>query len=548
MSGRRGTGPRGRRGGTLAAAAAALVLASCTSGGGTGGGGGGSGNGPGADPEPSLTAAPATPGAVVGGGDGPPEEGWFEPGTTWVGDFGDPDVLLHEGTYYAWASPVGGRYLPVLTSTDLVTWTVRERYTDDGPPGAPGYDVFADEAIPVEVREAGMDPWPTYDTNDALVRRASWGLPHQQGPWMDRDYWAPGVLPIGDTWYAYSAVRVAPDRFCLTVAEGPGPAGPFRDTTGDSPLQCQPVERDPQGSIDPQPWRDPATGRTHLLWKASGKLDVRESSIQAVELGDDGRPLPGAEPVTLLETNRDAAWEGSTVENPSMVAFGGTTYLFYSANYSGVLDDSGRSNYATGYAVCPDGPTAPCTRPEPAGPLLASQGTVQGPGGSNGFVDADGTLRVAYASFWLGENRGGEFPHPRRLGIATLERAADGTLDVVDGPVPTEHEVTGAIREEWLATGGEDGPLGPPTSDELTTPDGRGAYSHFLGGSVYWSPATGAHVVRGAIQSAWGDTGWESGPLGFPVSDEYEVPGGLRSDFEGGSLVWDASTGDVRRP
>ncbi|WP_369052946.1 family 43 glycosylhydrolase [Kineococcus terrestris] len=308
-----------------------------------------------------------------------------------------------------------------------------------------------------------------------------------------------GVLPIGDTWFAYSAVRVAPDRFCLTVAEGPGPEGPFRDTTGDAPLQCQPVERDPQGSIDPQPWRDPATGRTFLLWKAAGKLDVRESSIQAVELGDDGRPLPGAEPVTLLETDRDAAWEGSTVENPSMVTFEGTTYLFYSANYSGVLDHSARSDHATGYAVCPDGPTAPCTRPEPAEPVLASQGTVQGPGGSNGFVDAEGTLRVAYSAFWLGEDRGGDQPHPRRLGIATLERAPDGTLDVVDGPAPTGHEVTGA------------------------------------------------HVVRGAIQSAWGDTGWEAGPLGFPVSDEHEVPRGLRSDFEGGSLVFDTVTGEVTR-
>ncbi|NAZ85305.1 hypothetical protein GTR00_04155 [Kineococcus sp. T90] len=156
-------------------------------------------------------------------------------------------------------------------------------------------------------------------------------------------------------------------------------------------------------------------------------------------------------------------------------------------------------------------------------------------------------LRVAYSSFWLGEDRGGEFPHPRRLGIATLQRNPDGTLDVVDGPVPEEHAVDGVIGEKWRATGGADGPLGPPTSDEVRTPRGDGAHGHFLGGSIYWSPATGAHVVQGALQSAWGDTGWERGPLGFPVSDEYAVPGGRRSDFQGGSLVFDTVTGVVTR-
>ncbi len=34
---------------------------------------------------------------------------------------------------------------------------------------------------------------------------------------------------------------------------------------------------------------------------------------------------------------------------------------------------------------------------------------------------------------------------------------------------------------------------------------------------------------------------WEQGALGFPVSGEYAVPGGRRSDFEGGSIRWDAA-------
>ncbi|MYW41980.1 hypothetical protein GT346_01145, partial [Streptomyces sp. SID161] len=38
-------------------------------------------------------------------------------------------------------------------------------------------------------------------------------------------------------------------------------------------------------------------------------------------------------------------------------------------------------------------------------------------------------------------------------------------------------------------------PLKCPVTDEMTAPDGRGRYTHFQGGSIYWSAATGAHPV-----------------------------------------------------
>ncbi|GAB7192638.1 hypothetical protein NUM3379_33470 [Kineococcus sp. NUM-3379] len=595
---------RRTRGLRTALVAAALALTGCTS-------------IPSAGDEPDDTprAAPPSsagaPAAGTAGGDaGAPapartssEQTWFEPGTAWTGDFGDPHVVLHEGTYFAYASPVGGRYLPVLTSTDLRTWTVHPRWSEDGPPGRPGYDVRTDEAIPAELRASGLDEWGVYDLNDALVRPASWGLPHQQGPWLSRDLWASSAARIGGppqaggapTWYAWSAVRVGPDRFCLTVASAPTPLGPFRDVSGDAPVQCQPQERDPGGSIDPSPYTDPATGRNYLLWKAAGKPGERPSSLLATELGADGRPLPGAPVTTLLETNPDAAWEGQTIENPSMVTAGGTTYLFYSANYSGVLDAEGRSDYASGYAVCPQGPLGPCTRPDPQVPLLASEGDVQGPGGSAGFVDAEGRLRMAYAAFRLGENLGGAHPHPRRMGIVTLEQAADGRLTVQGrqrdpagevertrrelagtagdlgeplGPVQRTadgrawlqrsaggsvyssaatgaHVVRGEVARVWLASGAETGPLGLPTTDVVATGDGRGTFAHFEHGSVYASPTTGAHAVRGAVRTAWVERGGQPGPLGFPVGDEQVVPEGWRSDFEHGSITVSATTGRV---
>jgi hypothetical protein len=108
------------------------------------------------------------------------------------------------------------------------------------------------------------------------------------------------------------------------------------------------------------------------------------------------------------------------------------------------------------------------------------------------------------------------------------------------------HVVLGAIRQAWRASGAENGPLGFPRTDESPTPVKPGAFSHFEGGSAYWSPHTGAHLVHGAIRTRWAEMGWESSWLGFPVSSEHDVPGGRRSDFEGGSIVWDAASGLTR--
>lgn len=105
-------------------------------------------------------------------------------------------------------------------------------------------------------------------------------------------------------------------------------------------------------------------------------------------------------------------------------------------------------------------------------------------------------------------------------------------------PATDAHEVHGSIRDKWARFGWETSVLGYPVTDELPTPGGVGRFNHFQGGSVYWSPASGANEVQGLIRDEWARRGWEQGRLGFPTSDEYAVPGGRRSDFQGGSIEW----------
>ena len=107
------------------------------------------------------------------------------------------------------------------------------------------------------------------------------------------------------------------------------------------------------------------------------------------------------------------------------------------------------------------------------------------------------------------------------------------------------HSVVGAIGAAYQAEGGPDGTLGLPTSGETVTPDGKGRFSTFQNGVIYWSPTTGAHAVRGAIRAMWQDRGSERGDLGYPTTDEIANPNkpGVVQGFQGGTVYWSDETG-----
>ncbi|WP_432570942.1 SpoIID/LytB domain-containing protein [Kineococcus sp. SYSU DK005] len=144
---------------------------------------------------------------------------------------------------------------------------------------------------------------------------------------------------------------------------------------------------------------------------------------------------------------------------------------------------------------------------------------------------------LGWENGWLG------FPATGELALRGGAFTAFQGGSVYWSPATGAHAVRGAIRDRWGALGWEDGWLGYPTTDEVALRGG--AFTHFRGGSVYWSPATGAHAVRGAIRDAWARQGWETGRLGYPTSSEYDVPGGKRSDFQGGSITWTPAGGAV---
>lgn len=148
-----------------------------------------------------------------------------------------------------------------------------------------------------------------------------------------------------------------------------------------------------------------------------------------------------------------------------------------------------------------------------------------------------GPVGAIEAAWWNGSADPGapttpEWPTPTKPGaFRHFERAS-----IYWSAATGAHLVAGAIRDRWAASGWENGSLGFPLTDQLTAPDGAGRFNHFQGGSIYWSPSTGAHVVAGAVRDAWAARGWEQGRLGYPTAEEAVGPAGRLQRFSGGSV------------
>ncbi|HWJ82059.1 MAG TPA: glycoside hydrolase family 43 protein [Nocardioides sp.] len=298
----------------------------------------------------------------------------WQVGATYRGVFGDPDIVADHGTWFAYGTNTAGNALPTLSSRDLVRW------------------------VPV---------------GNALPHVGDWVARRTGGHGL----WAPSVARIAGGW---TAAYAAPESTiegarhnCIGLARARSPRGPFAPVGG--PI-CYDSSR--LGVIDPDLYVDDR-GTGWLLWKFSGIAGQRPAGIFVRRLDSDGTAFAeGSETHEILR--RALAWEGRTIENPSMVEFRGVTYLFYSGN-------SWRTpGYGTGYAICA-GPSGPCARPGDGAPLLttASTGNI-GPGGASGFVRGD-SLQLIYHAWEPG--RVGQL---RRIHVAGLWQRPDGTLQVVD--------------------------------------------------------------------------------------------------------------------
>jgi LGFP repeat len=93
------------------------------------------------------------------------------------------------------------------------------------------------------------------------------------------------------------------------------------------------------------------------------------------------------------------------------------------------------------------------------------------------------------------------------------------------------------IAEKYVALGGPSGSLGAPVGSETPAPDGYGRFARYVNGSIYWTPATGAHALRGAVDSAY-RAGTTAATLGYPITDDgpHRGDGTTYAVFQHGAL------------
>ena len=112
-------------------------------------------------------------------------------------------------------------------------------------------------------------------------------------------------------------------------------------------------------------------------------------------------------------------------------------------------------------------------------------------------------------------------------------------------PETGAHALTGAILAKYESLGGPDGDLGVPIGAETEggAPNSRvSAFSAPDNPVIFWTPDTGAIVVRGAINAAWQQLGAATGSLGVPTGEQTSKGDTVTQKFTGGEISFNSAT------
>ncbi len=138
----------------------------------------------------------------------------------------------------------------------------------------------------------------------------------------------------------------------------------------------------------------------------------------------------------------------------------------------------------------------------------------------------------------LGAKQGDKYPIG---GDGLAQNFAGGTIFF--SPATGANAVETDILTKYEALGGPVGSgLGFPISNEadggLKTASRVSAFSANDKPVIFWTPGHGAHVVRGALKAAWDKLLGATGNLGAPVADQTIAKDVVTQNFTGGQIAW----------
>jgi arabinan endo-1,5-alpha-L-arabinosidase len=244
-------------------------------------------------------------------------QGFPNPLFIWGGT-ADPGIYDENGTYYVAStsgSDASGGVMPVRASADRLNWS------DVG-------HIFESNQIP---------------------------------PWTDSSvgYWAPQIYyfsAIGKYVSYYAGMNAATGKRCIGRATS---STPYSFTDDGVPLLCHPTAA--YSIIDAAIFWDEIGQQHYLMYKNNPKANEGTKQIVIRAINNDGLTGIGT-PHHILQPT--LAWEGVSVEGPTMVYRNGYYWLFYSgATYN-------RDTYALGVARSTS-PTGSFTKDPSGGPILS---------------------------------------------------------------------------------------------------------------------------------------------------------------------------------
>lgn len=318
----------------------------------------------------------------------------------------NPSVLRDvDGTYYAYLNGVSGSgdgtgAVPVLTSTDLATWSA------------------APNALVTPA------PWTsttaTSFTSPSVARYA-------------------GNAPSQRYVLYYTGTKTGTSTKCIGVATSASASGPFTDTRT-TPLICGGT-----GARDPSILQGLKPQLIHYEAAAT-------NGIYNQVLSDDGLSTSPSLPAPYLLRSTGTWWQESAADRPAVVVGGGAPYLFY----GGAPRTTGR--HAVGWANCdaPYGVVVGCSNRTYPSPVITTTDSVESPGGVQPFTDAAGRSWLAYDALPAGSCGAGTCTGTRSMRIDKLCFGPEGprTTAPTSGTQPLARSATCSvdIPSTWVAT------------------------------------------------------------------------------------------------
>ncbi|WP_404320437.1 GH25 family lysozyme [Arthrobacter luteolus] len=160
-------------------------------------------------------------------------------------------------------------------------------------------------------------------------------------------------------------------------------------------------------------------------------------------------------------------------------------------------------------------------------------------------VSPNGDIRTAYQKTGF-EN--GTLGYPRGPQVCGIKN--NGCYQDFQGGAILWSSATGAqvspngdIRTAYRKHGFEAGGLGYPTGGQVCGIRDNGCYQNYQGGAITWTKSTGAHTTGGEIRKKWQATGFEEGPLRYPVTDESCNSKKCTQAFQSGRIDWTKADG-----